>query len=185
MKKRVSVTVFIKAAIIICLAAACIALTAVPVGALRSTCKESRCEYGAVCGSDYCSYHKCGVDGCTKKVSRNGYCSSHQTKKSREDAEETTYKTCAVNGCTKRTEKDSMFCKKHTCTKKKCQEQKMSRALYCKEHLKRRCRTATITTALMILWTTGTDICRTAATRRTTGRIGKDGTVSASVIYFR
>ncbi len=137
MKKRVSVTVFIKAAIIICLAAACIALTAVPVGALRSTCKESRCEYGAVCGSDYCSYHKCGVDGCTKKVSRNGYCSSHQTKKSREDAEETTYKTCAVNGCTKRTEKDSMFCKKHTCTKKKCQEQKMSRALYCKEHLKK------------------------------------------------
>ena len=137
MTNKASGIAIIKAAIVILLVIACIALPAVPVTALRTTCKESRCQQDAVCGSDYCSDHKCHVEGFTKKVSRNGYCSSHQTKKSREGIEEKTYKTCAVNGCTKSTEKNSMFCKKHTCTKKKCYRQKASKALYCKEHLKK------------------------------------------------
>lgn len=137
MKKRVSAGVFGRMAVVLLLVIAGVMQSAVPVTALRTTCKERNCDQDAVGGSDYCSFHKCSVEGCTKKVSKNGYCSSHQTKKSREGIEKKTSKTCAVNGCTKSPQKNSMYCKKHTCTKKNCYRQKKSKALYCREHLKK------------------------------------------------
>ena len=114
-----------------------IALSPVPASAAQKNCKAGKCTLEAVSGSDYCSLHKCKVNGCRKKVTKNGYCSSHQTASSRKDTEEKTSKTCAVNGCSKSVAKGSAFCKKHTCEKKNCCNQKAGKATYCPAHLKK------------------------------------------------
>lgn len=87
-------------------------------------CSYYKCDNYKIEGSNYCSRHTCGEEGCTlSKFENNTYCYMHEKEHA-----------CAVDGCDDSKVSGGKYCYEHTCKQTGCYNKKYFGSDYCSAH---------------------------------------------------